>query len=151
MLFCILPGGRLGDYQQGAHSNLRRVAFFATASDRQSGLSDQQVIKFNKVITNVGQGYDHSSGIFTAPTDGTYNFQTTVLTDNNAEIWGFIDVNGNSNAWYNAHATNGRHASGSQNLVVALKQGDQISVRNYGSGGMLYGGHYTTFSGYLLF
>lgn len=128
-----------------------KVAFMATATPRQSGLQEKQVLVFDHVVTNVGNGYDKSSGTFIAPVDGIYSFSTTVLTDNNVEIWGFIDVNESPKVWYNARGTDGRHDSGSQSLIIRLSKGDRVTVRNYANGGNIYGGHYTTFSGFMLF
>jgi len=122
----------------------------ATAVDRQSNMADKQVVQFSHVITNEGGAYDKSKGTFNAPVNGIYNFQTTILTDNEVEIWGYIDVNGTPRVWFNAKATDNRHDSGSQSLVISLRKGDKVTVRNENSGGKLYGGHYTSFSGFLL-
>ncbi|XP_070198514.1 uncharacterized protein [Littorina saxatilis] len=51
------------------------VVFTATFSRVDiRGLDDQQVLKFDKVLTNVGQGYSPDTGLFTAPEHGTYIF-----------------------------------------------------------------------------
>ncbi|XP_070198515.1 complement C1q-like protein 3 [Littorina saxatilis] len=55
------------------------VVFTATFSRVDiRGLDDQQVLKFDKVLTNVGQGYSPDTGLFTAPEHGTYIFNVHV-------------------------------------------------------------------------
>ena len=61
----------------------KTVAFMATATGLQSNMVDKQVIQFNHVISNEGVAYDKSTGMFTTPVDGIYNFQTTIRTYNN--------------------------------------------------------------------
>lgn len=102
-------------------------------------------------MTNIGQGFEKCTGIFTAPVNGTYSFQATILTDNNREFWGNIEVNGISKAKINARGTDNRYGSGSQSLVITLREGDQAAVHNRNDGGMIYGNSYTSFGGYLLF
>ena len=127
----------------------KTVAFMATATGYQSNMADKQVIQFNHVITNEGGAYDNSTGIFTTPVDGTYNFQTTILTSNDVEIWGHIDVNESPKVWFNAKASDNRHDSGSQSLVISLIKGDKVTARTAHNSGTLYGEHYTSFSGFL--
>ena len=129
----------------------KAVAFMATSTYVQSNMADKQVIQFNHIVTNEGGAYDNSTNIFTTPVDGTYNFQTTILTNNDVEIWGHIDVNESPKVWFNAKASDNRHDSGSQYLVISLSKGDKVTVRNHGSSGNIYGGHYTSLSGFLIF
>ena len=128
----------------------KTVAFMATATGLQSNMVDKQVIQFNHVISNEGVAYDKSTGMFTTPVDGIYNFQTTIRTYNNVEIWGHIDVNESPKVWFNARASDNRHDSGSQSLVISLSKGDKVTVRNHGGSGTLFGGHYTSFSGFMI-
>lgn len=121
------------------------------APERRSSLSDGEIIQFDNVLTNVGQGFDKYTGVFTVPVNGTYSFQTTILTDKDSEVWAYIAVNGIFKAYLNARGTDNRHGSGSQSLVITLLEGDQVTIRNRRDGGMIYGLSYTTFGGYLVF
>ena len=58
-----------------------------------TGIVVQTKTVFHRVITNEGGAYDNSTGVFTTPVKGTYNFQTTILTYTNSEIWAYFDVN----------------------------------------------------------
>lgn len=50
------------------------VAFHAKLKNPISSLSPNQIIKYDDVITNIGEGYDRTTGKFTAPMDGVYSF-----------------------------------------------------------------------------
>ena len=51
-------------------------------------------IVFDKVNSNVGNGYDNTTGIFTTPRNGTYTF-TLVTMSNSGDQYTWITVNGN--------------------------------------------------------
>ena len=71
------------------------VAFFAYFSTHNVAASPQQILAFDKVITNIGNAYHPHSGTFIAPRSGVYvfiwiirldgtNYHTTeILHDNN--------------------------------------------------------------------
>ena len=54
----------------------------------------QAVLKFDNVLTNVGTAYNPSTGMFTAPTDGTYLFNWSIRTGYLASIITKLMVNG---------------------------------------------------------
>ncbi|KAL0164256.1 hypothetical protein M9458_040009, partial [Cirrhinus mrigala] len=64
------PPGLPGPSAIGSSSN-GGVAFSAA---QQNAVNKNDVIKFNDVITNVGGGYDSSTGTFTCKTAGVYYF-----------------------------------------------------------------------------
>ena len=57
------------------------VAFTATFKNADlHGLGVGQTVKFDKVLYNAGNAYSPLTGLFTAPTDGTYLFYGHVST-----------------------------------------------------------------------
>ncbi|WAR11237.1 TSP2-like protein [Mya arenaria] len=58
--------------------SMQKVAFYASIKVDIDGTSANKPFVFNNVITNVGGGYDPSTGVFTAPTDGLFVFSLTV-------------------------------------------------------------------------
>lgn len=129
---------------------------FSTALTTTSTINVNQNVVFDKIITNVGNGYDKSSGIFTAPISGLYfisvslfNFYhvspTLELVQNDANVVDFyLDGSGHQNSGM------------SQSLILKLSKGDTVSVRGKTDAGKLSGssgqptGVYNTFSGYCL-
>jgi len=57
-----------------------RVAFFVGLSDNVGPIKDsaQTPVVFDRVVTNVGDAYDSGTGRFTAPINGTYQFNVVV-------------------------------------------------------------------------
>ncbi|XP_029382303.1 complement C1q-like protein 3 [Echeneis naucrates] len=117
--------------------------------------SDDRILIYNKVLTNICDAYDPSTGVFTAPTAGLYYFtffyhageahgsnlslrkndQHLVMTSDHRSSPGGGDA-----------ADNGGNAT-----VLNLKKGDKVSVH------MAAGSHvwataagHTTFSGFLI-
>lgn len=69
----------------------RNIAFTAFGSTQHSG-----TIRFHRVILNVGEHYDSTTGVFVCPFDGLYHFAVT-LTKNRQDIdlvTAYITVNG---------------------------------------------------------
>lgn len=98
------------------------VAFLAVL-DASLSLGSGQIIVFERAITNIGQAYSSHTGVFTAPVDGIYQFTATLLTGNDKEIWCNVMLNGRNVANINERGTGDRHGSGSQLVILQLKEG----------------------------
>ncbi len=135
-------GKVLMPYQPAFH------AFRDTAFNAGSG-----VIVFPTIVTNIGSGYDNSTGRFTAPVAGTYLILTSFFTNiANAPIDFRINVNG-SNVGGNAttgttSVTRDCHAY----IVRTLAANDYVTVEAAGFGTNIPGGLgiFQTFSGHLI-
>ncbi|XP_052813625.1 complement C1q-like protein 4 [Mya arenaria] len=55
-----------------------KMAFYASLSNDISRTTVNTPLVFNDVITSVGDGYEPSTGVFTAPSDGLFVFSLTV-------------------------------------------------------------------------
>ena len=108
------------------------------------------ILVFPHVITNNGNGYDPSTGKFTASKKGTYVFSVNVNAYGSNTVYLDIVYNGVSKVRTMSHGS-AYHQTGTNMAVLALEKGDSVWVR--GSGGK---GYYTdsvpitTFSGFLL-
>lgn len=49
---------------------------------------------FDMVVSNIGNGYDALTGVFTAPYSGTYLFVLNIMVNNNNYIQVAIDKSG---------------------------------------------------------
>ncbi|XP_063429846.1 uncharacterized protein LOC134712333 [Mytilus trossulus] len=124
------------------------IAFFATLSD--NAPKNGEIIKFDNIITNSGNGYSVTEGLFTAPIDGLYSIHCSFLVVN-----GYVNVEltRNNNKIGRGYAAEGKHENtGSIFVTTDLMEGDKVychRLPDY-STGIIRGDLYTTFSGYIL-
>nr|KAG5690253.1 hypothetical protein BaRGS_026705 [Batillaria attramentaria] len=133
--------------------DLRAVAFHVQfkSDDNQNGirLGHRSTLKFDNVITNLGNGYNPLTGIFTAPVAGLYSFSLSAMTTagrNHASLAIVKQGTDLAKTW-----GGGRHDPEDQStktVPVYLDEGDQVWVaQRYGDA--VRGAWWTTFSGML--
>nr|XP_022294889.1 complement C1q-like protein 4 [Crassostrea virginica] len=125
-----------------------RIGFTAGATSINTTWNSGTLV-FPKVITNVGNGYNPSDGVFTAPRAGVYVFFVNVQGYNTQTIYvdivlnGAIKVRTMANTYYDA---------GPNLAVLSLQRGDRVWIKHYSGQG--YTTHsdspITTFSGFLI-
>ena len=124
------------------------VAFTAGITS-DSSLWQGDILVFPHVITNKGQGYDNSTGKFTAPRDGTYVFTVTVVSSSNYYLSLEIVHDGVSKV--RTFSTRlASYQTGTNLVVLELDRGDAVWVKRYGGQSYLSSVPLTTFSGFLL-
>jgi hypothetical protein len=110
--------------------------------------------KFQNTILNRGNHYSSTTGIFTAPVAGAYQFNWHILSATaEGYHYGYLAKNGNTVVYAQVYTAsgipNGETAGGS--AIVELAQGD--SVGYYHTGGSYTDAHasiYSVFSGHLI-
>ncbi|XP_071177904.1 complement C1q-like protein 4 [Mytilus edulis] len=106
-----------------------KIGFYAYLGQNEDNPGKHHTIIFDVQKTNVGNGYNPFSGLFTAPQDGLYAFATSIAMIHhyasfelvkNADVQGsfFVDAGG-ENEW----------RSSSSIVVLALVKGDVVFVR----------------------
>ncbi|XP_045200120.2 uncharacterized protein LOC123554206 [Mercenaria mercenaria] len=119
------------------------TAFSASITSDQEHLGQGQDITFDHVITNVGGAYNNHHGSFIAPVSGTYVFYFSLHSPGAR-----ADLMVNGTAIANLYIGNDQ---ASQQVIVTLKAGDDVSVQNIQSDKLYWGSGYSTFSGFLLY
>ncbi|XP_056016644.1 collagen alpha-1(X) chain-like [Ostrea edulis] len=133
------------------------VAFTAYVSTRETELSKDHTIKFDSIVTNIGNHYNPFSGIFIAPQHGVYVFTWNLYCKAEGYIYSHVVVNANAvgGAYTSAYgATDVRTTTGI--VVVEVNQGDVVFVRTHplnGHNGNLFSGpdSRSSFNGWKLF
>ncbi|TDH05346.1 hypothetical protein EPR50_G00143690 [Perca flavescens] len=106
---------------------------------------------YKNVPTNIGNAYNPTTGVFTAPVRGAYNFEWTVAAHGDGHTAAWLVKNSEQVfiAW--EHQAAG-FMSASNGATLLLEVGDVVFVR-LRAGTRVYddGLHFITFSGHLLF
>jgi hypothetical protein len=107
------------------------------------------VVKFEDVRGNRGQGYNPSTGVFTAPRKGLYHIACLIL-GNNGHVVNY-QLNKNDALYTAGYATKGVHTSSTISSLVEMKKGEHVFIKHSTSGSeQINGSHYSMFSGYFL-
>ncbi|XP_053185535.1 complement C1q-like protein 2 [Scomber japonicus] len=109
-------------------------------------------LKFSKVITNFGQVYSPTTGLFTAPVRGAYYFSFNLM-DNRSNAWRDVHLYHNDKrVLWSANYSANSYESVSNSLVLQLEKGD-VAYLVLRAGDSVYDdvNDYTTFNGFLLF
>ena len=137
------------------------VAFSAylTHLDQGPAIGKLREIVYDKIETNIGNGYDKFSGTFSAPSDGVYAFTWTVFTfgssSNAGEIETELIINGQIHGTIHADTEVTNDDDSATGFVIKMLVKDDIvfirSTDRFVPQGVLTNGHMRwTFSGWLI-
>jgi hypothetical protein len=110
-------------------------------------LHHQQTVVYDLVHTNYGDGYDKTSGIFSAPEKGLYVFSCTVMALGLDHM--HIDIVKNDQWITTIYSSRFFWDQTSQTVVIPLEGGDKVWTRQAKDGKHLQG-YGSLFSGYLV-
>ncbi|XP_063425619.1 heavy metal-binding protein HIP-like [Mytilus trossulus] len=124
------------------------IAFTASLSAAKS-IGINEVVKFDKVWTNEGNGYHSNSGVFTAPKTGFYQISATIMSPNGKYFHSYLMKNNKQTV--GMYPGQGHH-TGAANIVLKLKKGDRVYIRHASNIESIYSdsNHYSMFSGFLI-
>ena len=88
-------------------------------------------VVFDHVTTNAGNGYDATSGIFTAPTTGYYSISASLISWHNSRF--FVMLNDKSVEYL---ASLGHWMADSATVNLKLAEGDRVWIEAIG---VIYG------------
>ncbi|KAG5833589.1 complement C1q-like protein 2 [Anguilla rostrata] len=128
-----------------------KIAFYVGLKNPHEGY---EVLKFDDVVTNLGNHYDPSTGKFTCQVSGIYFFTYHVLMrgGDGTSMWADLCKNGQVRASAIAQDADQNYDYASNSVVLHLDSGDEIYVKL--DGGKAHGGNnnkYSTFSGFILY
>ncbi|KAL3882722.1 hypothetical protein ACJMK2_029034 [Sinanodonta woodiana] len=124
------------------------IGFCATLYKGEVPVHASEIILFDNVLQNEGNGFNKQTGIFTCPLSGIYFFSLSILVQPGSAIDVYIIVNGQIIAKSYAYGVN-YSDQGSISSIVRCEAGQNVWIGVYG-GTQLYGGLYTSFSGFFL-
>uniref|UniRef100_A0A8C3M704 Uncharacterized protein n=1 Tax=Geospiza parvula TaxID=87175 RepID=A0A8C3M704_GEOPR len=142
---------RAGAGGRGAAFSGPRIAFYVGLKSPHEGY---EVLKFDDVVTNLGNHYDPASGKFTCQVRGIYFFTYHILMrgGDGTSMWADLCKNGQVRASAIAQDADQNYDYASNSVVLHLDSGDEVYVKL--DGGKAHGGNnnkYSTFSGFLLY
>ncbi|CAC5355089.1 C1QL [Mytilus coruscus] len=123
-------------------------AFLAIWTEDTVTLRRNDIIKFNHVVTNVGNGYSPMTGKFKAPKQGTYFFGGTVVSAPPNALHMMLMKSGTSIMIPYASVTQGD--SYTFTAVLQLKAGDTVYIQKDNRVEKAYGRDRSTFSGFMI-
>lgn len=131
-----------------------KVAFTVALGVSVGPLQQDTPLKYPKIISNFGSGYNPATGIFTAMVRGVYYFRFTMYNNNLGQPNSVVSLMKNSQSLVTTWDTTGndQHDSASNAAVMQLEAGESVFVQLYANR-VLYddSNHYNTFTGFLLF
>lgn len=133
--------------------NSKKVAFTATFATNHHS-SNNELLIFPTIISNVGDDYNSQDGVFTAPTYGTYVFFCKITGSTNPSDLYFefmLNESAKSRNLVYGRLSN-PYRTASNLIVLRLSLGDRVWIRMYQGGShFIYGaGGDKSFSGFLL-
>nr|XP_020447289.1 complement C1q-like protein 3 [Monopterus albus] len=147
------PGaiGPTGAISAATYNTIPKIAFYAGLKKQHEGY---EVLKFDDVVTNLGNHYDPSTGKFTCSIPGIYFFVYHVLMrgGDGTSMWADLCKNNQVRASAIAQDADQNYDYASNSVVLHLEPGDEIYIKL--DGGKAHGGNnnkYSTFSGFMLY
>ncbi|XP_023370579.1 complement C1q-like protein 2 isoform X2 [Otolemur garnettii] len=149
------PPGEKGDSGRpglpGAAFGGPKIAFYVGLKSPHEGY---EVLKFDDVVTNLGNHYDPTTGKFSCQVRGIYFFTYHILMrgGDGTSMWADLCKNGQVRASAIAQDADQNYDYASNSVVLHLDSGDEVYVKL--DGGKAHGGNnnkYSTFSGFLLY
>ena len=125
------------------------VAFHVYLKNPIASFGKNQILKYDHVVTNIGGGYNTTTGKFTAPVNGVYSFSWTYMTKKGAACYIGGVVDGRQLVWSAIHDQTAKWLSTTAHLVIQMKKGSGFWTPDYSGFTAAYiHSEYTFLSGY---
>ncbi|KAK3096475.1 hypothetical protein FSP39_000567, partial [Pinctada imbricata] len=104
-----------------------------------------EILLFDNVITNKGNGYIASNGTFVCPKEGAYLIAFGILNRRAKFIHLNLIINGYVAIRAYTHGNN-EWESAEKVTICSLNKGDQVYIEVLEQGSKIYGEHYSSFA-----
>ena len=99
-----------------------------------SGVSSTNNIILTATDFNVGNHYSTSTGIFTAPVAGFYQFHASIMGDNSdARLMLRLRVNGSDKSQGSSSSNSNQYQDSKVSVLLQLSASDEINLHNAGT------------------
>ncbi|VDI38865.1 complement C1q tumor necrosis factor-related protein 3-like [Mytilus edulis] len=144
LLQMIIRVNRQSDIKQGSKQMIAFLAFV-----KGTPVLSNNGIKFEDVETNIGNHYNPTTGVFTAPISGLYVLSSMIMAYGDAKVE--YQWRKNETVFSTGYTNHANGSSQSQTYVFELKKGDRVFLKHRTSNSQkLYGHRCSYFNGYLL-
>lgn len=129
--------------------NTTRPVFFASLSQNTALIDMSSIVKFDDVRINIGNGYDSTTGWFTAPRSGIYEFNCLIRAIGSNDV--HFQLNKNDAPYTLGYASKGYYDSQTISSTVKLMENDRVYIKHrISTTETVNGFHTSTFSGKFL-
>lgn len=126
------------------------VRFNADDPWRGLPMGQNQILRFDLVVTNIGAGYNAHTGIFTAPVSGVYSiFLSIMATNDRGSIFVGIVKEGHFLELLWAEGRTDPQDQGSAQVTTHLSSGQRVWIQQH-AGDAIRGAWFTLFTGFLV-
>jgi len=133
----------------GCSGYKKEIPAFSASRSQSKSLGPGEIILFDHVWTNVGNGYNPNTGKFTAPKSGLYQISGTVMSSSGKKLHVYLFKNDKQTV---SLYTGLGYATGTVNIVFKLQKGETVYMKHHNSTQTIYSDSsvYCVFSGFLI-
>ncbi|KAF4086594.1 hypothetical protein AMELA_G00085290 [Ameiurus melas] len=127
------------------------ASLFGHGGETVGGYATEEILKFQKVFTNIGNAYSPITGVFTAPVKGVYYFGFSAFANGKSSMGVHLRKNGNQVVATYDYNSNHKDVNGANRAVLILEKGDEVYIGLW-SQLHIFDSHnsVSTFSGFLI-
>lgn len=125
------------------------VYFSTRGLDLTTNFTNGSPLQYQVIVSNTGNGYDKTSGVFTAPSDGIYWFSVTLSGSTDDHVSCYLMKNSMDYLVEVYISAFSAYASASTSTLVHLSSGDKVSVSQCNGSGVL-SSYKSSFSGFMV-
>lgn len=107
------------------------IGFYAIMSKQTDNPGDVHTLIFDTVLTDVGNGYNRHTGVFTAPVGGLYAFTWSLRLTGNVYYSAQLYVNNSVRGSAYLNASEGGNETVGGTSVVLLNTGDNVFIQTF--------------------